>query len=513
MKRPQLVSQGTLNRILRDAEQAWKKRDFQANIDLLERASKLAPGDPGILLQLGRMHGLRWDYAAAENCFERAIRFAPRKAEFLLMVGIQCRDFRNPGLAAQYFKRTTETPGASAESFAHLAELNERLRRTEDAEILIDRALTMKPDCGLALLARARLDRQSGKLELAERNLRSLVAGSEKEVRIRAGYELGSVLDRQGRYEEAMAAFLAAKNLVRPDAATFLAELRVIRTRLGTMKAQLNPAQLHRWLGTHQALKDRRRISLLCGHPRSGTTLLEQVLDSHPDVVSAEETEVFQDYAYTPLVGKRSEESYMLPVLEEATPEQLFASRRDYLEAMERLLGEPIDNRLLVDKNPSLTFLIPAVLRVFPETKLLIALRDPRDVCLSCFMQPFYPISQVTSAYLDLADTVAEYASVMEVWIKLLPILTGHYLQIRYETMVDHLEETARQVLEFLTLPWNPEVLQFDRHAREKLVRSPTYADVAQPVFKRAVGRWQHYERYMEPHLNTLAPYIEQLGY
>jgi len=84
---------------------------------------------------------------------------------------------------------------------------------------------------------------------------------------------------------------------------------------------------------------------------------------------------------------------------------------------------------------------------------------------------------------------------------------------VKYEDVVENLEGTARRTLEFLGMPWDAGVLRFDEHARNKLVRSPTYADVAKPVFKTAVGRWRNYQKYLEPHLEKLAPFVKAFGY
>ena len=180
---------------------------------------------------------------------------------------------------------------------------------------------------------------------------------------------------------------------------------------------------------------------------------------------------------------------------------------------MELSLGQPIGGRLLIDKNPSSTFLIPALVRVFPEIKIMVALRDPRDVVLSCFMQPFFQIGQTSSAYLILAGTVEEYAAVMGVWMGIKPFLKNPWLEVRYEDMVEDLEAVARRTLDFLGVPWDAGVLGFDEHARKKTVRSPTYADVAKPVYKTAMGRWRNYQKYLEPHLETLAPFARAFGY
>ena len=105
MKRPPLVASGSLNRMIQAAEAAWQRKDFQECLETLESASRLAPSNAGILLQLGRIYGLRYDYAAAERCFEQALRFAPRKTEMLTAIVDHCHNFRNTKLAEHYLRR------------------------------------------------------------------------------------------------------------------------------------------------------------------------------------------------------------------------------------------------------------------------------------------------------------------------------------------------------------------------------------------------------------------------
>jgi hypothetical protein len=251
---------------------------------------------------------------------------------------------------------------------------------------------------------------------------------------------------------------------------------------------------------------------VLCGHPRSGTTLLEQVLDCHDDIVTAEETHVLHDEAYLPLSRGFSPEASVLGMLETTSISALEQSRHDYFRLTELFLGKPLGNRLLLDKNPALNVLIPAVARIFPEAMFLVAIRDPRDVCLSCFMQPL-PVNPVSSAYLTMPGTMTQYASVMGFWRTLAPKLRNRWLEVRYENVIDNLEAASRHVLEFLNVPWSDNVLSFDQHARTKHLRSRSYADVTQPVFRRAVGRWRHYEKYFGPSMRTLDPFINAYGY
>jgi tetratricopeptide (TPR) repeat protein len=382
----------------------------------------------------------------------------------------------------------------------------------EEAEALVDRALHADAVCGPALLLRARLDRQAKRLDNAEELLRAFPVNSEPALRISAKYELGNILDRKGQYDEAMAIFLEAKALLQPQAERAAAELKVMRNRIGHLIANISAEQLQHWSDSVSSLQPRHRLALLGGHPRSGTTLLEQVVDSHPEVVSVEETEIFYNEAYGPLLPGHPDDTAMYAALTQATPERLQQSRQNYFRAMELSLGKPVGGRLLIDKNPSYTFLIPAFVRIFPETTFLIALRDPRDVVLSCFMQNI-PLNQVGAAYLSLASAAEEYVALMGTWQGIKSRLRNPYLEVRYEDMVEDLETVARRTLEFLGVSWDAKVLGFDEHARQKMVRSPTYADVTQPVYKRAVGRWRNYQKYLEPHMEKLEPFVKAFGY
>jgi tetratricopeptide (TPR) repeat protein len=515
MKLRRMISDGALARLRQGAAQAWQQQDYPEYFRIMEHASHKNPANPDLLLDLGAAYGMRYDYAAAERCFEKAVRVAPSKMHALVMAGTQCRGFDRYEMARHYLERAVKEPRASADTHVKLAEIYERFRLLEEAGDLVDRALRLDPSCALASLVRARLDRLSGTSEEAERRLRPLLSRTDQDTwstRIRGWYELGAVLDAQGRYDEAMAALLEAKAMIRPNAAHYLASQKRVHAHLKIVAEKLNAEMLRRWRAFGAAVAPPCRLALLCGHPRSGTTLLEQVLDSHPDFVSAEETTVFFRESYSTLLRGLPPEKLMHEVLEMVSPAAVGQARQNYLDCMARFLGQPPDARMLIDKNPSLTGLVPGFVRVFPEAKLLVALRDPRDVCLSCFMQPL-PLGQVSSSFLTLEDTVAEYAAVMGLWRAAAPCLEGSFLEIRYEDLVADLEAVSRRALQFLGAAWDERVLRFHEHAQSKLVRSPTYAAVVKPISKGAVGRWRHYQKHLEPWLERLAPLIKAFGY
>jgi tetratricopeptide (TPR) repeat protein len=515
MKRLRMISDGALARLRQGALDAWRRQDYPDYFKIMEQASRQDPANSALLLDMGAAYGMRYDYAAAERCFEKAVRVSPTKNDALIMAGTQCRGFDRYEMARHYFERAVKEPGASPDTYVKLAEIYERFRLLEEASGMVERALRLDPACALASLVAARLDRLSGRLEEAERRLRPLLAQSGKDTwstRIRGWYELGAVLDAQGRYDEAMSAFLEAKTMILPNAAQFIASQKLVHSRLKIVEQKLNPAMVARWRAQGAALQSPCRLALLCGHPRSGTTLLEQVLDSHPGFVSAEETTIFLREAFGSLFRGLPPQTLMLELLESVSPDALRQARQNYSECMAKYLSQPAGARMLIDKNPSLTGLVLCFTRVFPEAKLLVALRDPRDVCLSCFMQPL-PLGQGSAIFLTLEDAFQEYASIMGLWRAAAPCLGDSFMEVRYEDLVADLEGVSRRALEFLGAAWDERVLRFDEHARSKLVRSPTYAAVAKPISKGAVGRWRNYQKHLEPWLETLAHFVKAFGY
>jgi hypothetical protein len=285
----------------------------------------------------------------------------------------------------------------------------------------------------------------------------------------------------------------------------------VLQSHLHKLAGTLTPGHFQRWIEAGRAFLP-QKMAVLAGFPRSGTTLLEQVLDSHPGLVSSDEREAFGRDIFPAMWLT---EKTRVPAAEafDAIPlQRLSVQRTRYLNYMAAALNQPIGDRIHLDKNPTMTLLIPGMLRLFPETKLLIALRDPRDVVTSCFMQ-YLPLNTNSVCFLTLERTARRYAHDMGVWLKLREMIPTPWLQVRYEDSVADLEKEARRVLDFLGLPWDPSVLNYRERLKAKAVSSPTYEAVSKPLYTSAIGRWKNYQKYLEPCLPILQPFIEAFGY
>lgn len=491
---------------------AWSEKDLDKSLDLLASVLKLNPRSISTRLLIGRVHGVRYEYDHALDWFDQAVDQSPRqdRAATLIRAGMTARYFFDPAIAESLFEDAI-AESASVPAKLALAEHLIRIRKIEQARVLVDEVLGACIKSPEATFLWCRLNEDC--FDECEIRLMDLMSSETGELKAKVGYQLAKMRDQAGDYDGAMSALVAAKDVLMPARDLIVQNRANVHARQRDIAEGLSAAQHKGWLRQAGELGDPARLALLGGHPRSGTTLLEQILDSHPDIVSAEESENFDIFAFSPLVRMHPPFCPLLDVMESCSVGDLVTSRRSYLGAMDRCIGEPVGDRLLVDKNPSLTSLVPAFCRIFPETKFIAMIRDPRDVVVSCYMQSFVPVSSVNGNYLTLKDAAHEYRHVMGAWIEVAGKLDIDKIEIRYEDMVEDLEKNARNALGFLGVDWSDSVMEYDRHAREKVVRSPTSVAVTEKVHTRAIARWKNYEKYLEPVYESLSPCLKALGY
>jgi len=191
---------------------------------------------------------------------------------------------------------------------------------------------------------------------------------------------------------------------------------------------------------------------------------------------------------------------------------RLAQMRERYFKSLLREVHASPAIRVLLDKNPSPTASLHLWLRVFPDLKVIIALRDPRDVVISCFFQNLM-LNATNANFLTLERTARHYADLMDVWLHLRDLGGFDWIETRYEDVVAGLEAEGRKVTEFLGLAWHAGQREYYARARRKFLFAPTYHDVTQPVYRRAVGRWQRYAEALEPVQAKLARYCRAFGY
>jgi len=246
----------------------------------------------------------------------------------------------------------------------------------------------------------------------------------------------------------------------------------------------------------------------LVGFPRSGTTLLDQVLDSHPEVVVLEERPLVAG-----MIARVKSNGYRYPEdlarLDDATVATL---RRGYLTDRDRYINVP-GGHVFVDKMPLNIVHAALIRRVFPNARFLLALRDPRDVCLSCFMQSF-ELNDWMAAFTDINTTAELFNVVFDLWCRTSERLSLDYHTVRYEDLIEDLRATASAAIGYLGLEWDEGMATFHEHAKRRgHLNTPSHAQVTQPVYSHAVQRWKRYGAAMDEPARILEPSRIALGY
>lgn len=186
--------------------------------------------------------------------------------------------------------------------------------------------------------------------------------------------------------------------------------------------------------------------------------------------------------------------------------------RSRYLETFAQLCGDIGSATTIVDKLPFNIIYCRDMDEHFPQARLLMALRDPRDVVLSCLMQRFGRNPAMRN-FDTLDATVTLYEEVMGLWLEARPSLRLPWLEYRYEDRVADRDTVLAGIMEFIGVQWHGDMDGYRDKAASRQIVSPSYRDVTEPIYKRAAGRWRAYEDKLAPVLDRLAPFVAAFGY
>ena len=478
---------------------------------LLARALERAPDDPMLLIGLGgRLIQLgRPDEAI--RLFEAAIRADPQSAEAYSALGRTLANQSDFEGARTNFERAIEIAPAYADVRAALANLLARSGDAEAARRHAERALADAPNHTDAGIALAIVEVRTHAFAAAEARLRTVLRAPNLDAfsRAMATHLLGDALHGQDRAAAAYLAYVAANELFRQQASPdYPAESRAYQRDLADLAEAFDRADPDHWRGAPASPSEKAAAThvFLVGFPRSGTTLLENVLAAHPNVVALEERPTLDvanaEFLRTPGGLER------LAGLDAQTAERL---RADYWRCV-REAGVAVESKTFIDKLPLNTPKLPIVAKLFPDAKILFARRDPRDVVLSCFRQSFQA-NIATFPMLTLKGAAELYAAVMrlaDIYRRTLPLQVR---EVRYETFVANFEAEARAVCDDLGLAWDDAVLAFAERAGSRLINTPSAAQVQRGVYRGGEGQWRRYRDQMASVLPILEPWIGPHGY
>jgi tetratricopeptide (TPR) repeat protein len=464
--------------------------------------------------------------------FRQAVQLGPDNTLALQNLGQALQDAERTNAALEAFQRLLALKPESTELHCRVASLSENSGRTALAEIHYREALRLRPGDALALRGLARVLEALGNIDEAARIYQDLAqrapgkpaaffcmtrlakAGkytlSESDLQrmeqlVSSGalapplactfsFALGEAFDRLAKYDQAFTHFRTANDLQRR-----VFEGQGIRFQPPQHRARID-ALIETFTTEFFTRKQDAGITsempiFIVGMPRSGTTLVEQILSSHPRVHGAGElTDI------SAICGDLAEAAGgpdLYPsCLVHASAETLRKHALAYLQTLTELAGGAAR---VSDKLPTNFMHLGLIAVLFPQARVIHCRRDPSDTCLSCYFHNFR--LPFTNSLEHLGIAYKNYERLMAHWRRVLPI---PIYDVAYEDLVDNVETASRALVAHCGLEWDPRCLDF--HAAKRTVNSPSAHEVRRPVYKSSLGRWQHYAKHLTPLLDALKP-------
>ena len=474
------------------------------------RALEVAPEYVDALNNLGNILTNRGELDEAETCYRRALSIDPNRADCYNGLGGVFQRRRMSDEAISCYHRALEIQPDYVDALANLAGLLEKLNRLEEAAQSAARCLRLAPDHPLANLVTAACEHREGRFREGIERLERLqpFVPSHSNMAKDIQFQLGRLHDRTGSTRKAFACFTEANRLAMQE---FGREAVEGKQRYLQMIASFGDVFTKDWVDSWSPtppFEEAETPVFLVGFPRSGTTLLDVILDSHPRI---------QTLAEKPTVHALEEGARRLPgeypqSIADLTPSMIESLRNAYFRAVDDFLDRQ-PGKVLVDKHPLNMAAVGLILRFFGNAKFIVAIRHPCDVCLSCFMQNF-KLNNAMANFFALEDAATLYDKVIRLWRQYVGTLPHAYHLVKYEDLVDDFEGETRRLLRFLGVDWDDSVRHYGDHARQKdWIHTPSYQQVVEPIYKRASGRWQRYAEYIEPVMDLLKPHVEYFGY
>lgn len=373
----------------------------------------------------------------------------------------------------------------------------ETLNRIDELEELVARCDSMgMKEAELAFL-KAWLARRTGDFEsasvFAEQIPDTVSPARTAKLRGDIADRLGHAEEAFGRYEQMNAAVLGESPAVEVGT--------TYRDRVESETAFWNPEQLSK-LSSAPLSESTVDPIFLVGFPRSGTTLLDTMLMGNPELHVMEEKQVL-----TNAIGKNKSESLI-----EMESSEISAMRDQYFKVAQELVPGG-DGKRLVDKHPLLMARVPEIYALFPNAQIILSERHPYDVVLSCFMANFQ-LNSAMRSFTSLEEAAYTYSAAFASWENATSHLPISIHRVRYERLVADPAAEMKPLISWLGLEWHDAILDTVETARGRgRVPTASYAQVTEPVYTRASGRWERYQSQLQDVIPILAPWAEKLGY
>ena len=482
----------------------------------LEKAENLCkwlcenePDDTAIWCLRAGIQGMLNEFNKAKKFAAHAIKLSPKNINAYCILGDSYVALKKFGKAIDCYRQVLDLDPGNIDASCNLCNVYIYKHQLIDAKNIIKQALELYPKNPDINYHTAVLDRRLGNLDAAKKRLKKLI-DDDLPINsfIKISNELGKTLEKLEQYNDAFKAYEASQN-------TYMQEYshgsELIFDEIKKQKYALQITQPATWKKTGSK-KERPDPIFLVGFPRSGTTLLEQILSTHSQVSVTGEDSILNDViAAIPdtISVKNSTYPNNLHLMK---PAEIRKLRDIYWKRAAKFIKDKFINHRLVDKLPLNIIHLPLIYRLFPNTHIIFAMRDPRDVCLSCYTNIFESNSAMAN-FSDQKKTADLYNEIMSLWTEYNKYLQINVYETRYEDLVANMESSTRKLINFLDLEWEANMLDYHKEKNRRNVDTPSYEGITEPVYNSSNGRWRRFEKFIPVLIKSLEPSVHHFKY
>ena len=528
-----------INQLLKLAYEALQVKNFGKAKDLFEKIISINKNIPEVYNNLGIIYMNDNNFEKAKECFNNSINLNPKFSIAFCNLGMAYYKTGNFKLSEINYNKSISLDKKNVVAHFNLGNLYKDMNDLINAEKYYNFALDLKPDMlqvyknlffifyksnqfkklkEILIKAKNNLgknfvvdffegiyDFENKKYELVINNFEKLnIPKHEVNVNINRNELLAKSYDNVGNYDKAYKYFVEVNNIVHK----IFKEKYKKDKYIDTINKRINffsEFELNKW---SLELSEKKDPIFLLGFPRSGTTLLDTILRSHSAIEVIEEKPIIEKF----IDKLKNEIGDDFSKLEKLDKNFFIKMRKTYFEERNKYVKFD-KNKVYIDKLPLNLVFIGEIYRFFPNAKFIIALRNPYDVTLSCFMQQFTPNDAMMN-FINLHDASHLYDLVMTLYLKYKRLFNSNIYEIKYEDIVANFDKSINNLLNFLDLEWEEKVKKFYETANKRgIISTPSFNQVNQKIYNKSVNRWINYDKKFLEIEHSLNKWIKEFNY